>query len=51
MMKVSDLSLMPQDVEKTLKPEEIADLFAYITLDKPPTDPSAKLIPGTKEGR
>ncbi|MGI8980364.1 MAG: PVC-type heme-binding CxxCH protein [Pirellulaceae bacterium] len=47
-MKISDLSLMPQDVEKTLKPEEIADLFAYITLDKPPTDPSAKLIPGTK---
>ncbi|MBC7853554.1 MAG: c-type cytochrome [Pirellulaceae bacterium] len=51
MMKISELSLMPQDVEKTLKPEEIADLFAYITLDKPPSDPSAKLIPGTKEGR
>ncbi|MCE9528261.1 MAG: c-type cytochrome [Planctomycetales bacterium] len=48
MMKISELSLMPQDVEKTLKPEEIADLFSYITLDKPPTDPSAKLIPGTK---
>src|SRR5678815_5737933 len=48
MMKISELSLMPQDVEKTLKPEEIADLFAYITLDKPPSDPSAKLIPGTK---
>jgi putative membrane-bound dehydrogenase-like protein len=47
-MKISELSLMPQDVEKTLKPEEIADLFAYITLDKPPSDPSAKLIPGTK---
>ncbi len=51
MMKISELSLMPQDVEKTLKPEEIADLFAYITLDKPPSDPSSKLIPGTREGR
>lgn len=50
-MKISELSLMPQDVEKTLKPEEIADLFAYITLDKPPSDPNAKLIPGTREGR
>ncbi len=51
MMKISELSLMPQDVEKTLKPEEIADLFAYITLDKPPSDPSAKLIPGAREGK
>jgi putative membrane-bound dehydrogenase-like protein len=50
-MKISELSLMPQDVEKTLKPDEIADLFAYITLDKPPSDPSAKLIPGTREGK
>lgn len=50
-MKISELSLMPQDVEKTLKPEEIADLFAFITLDKPPSDPSAKLIPGTRDGK
>jgi putative membrane-bound dehydrogenase-like protein len=45
-MKTSEVSLMPEDVEKTLKPQEIADLFAYITLDKPPTDPTAKRLPG-----
>lgn len=48
-MKISELSLMPQDVEKTLMPQELADLFAYITLDKPPSDPNAKLIPGTTD--
>jgi putative heme-binding domain-containing protein len=45
-IKVSTLSLMPEGIEKQLKPQEIADLFAYITLDKPPSDPAAKLIPG-----
>lgn len=50
-MKTSELSLMPEGLEKQLKPQEIADLFAYITLDKHPDDPSAKLIPGTREGR
>ncbi|MBS0262840.1 MAG: c-type cytochrome [Planctomycetes bacterium] len=48
-MKTSELSLMPEDVEKTLKPQEIADLFAFITLDKPPSDPTAKQLPGTRE--
>ena len=51
MMKISELSLMSQDVEKTLKPEEIADLFAYITLDKHPDDPTAKPIPSGAEGK
>jgi putative membrane-bound dehydrogenase-like protein len=45
-MKVSALSLMPEDLEKQLKPEEIVDLFSFITLDKPPTDPTARPIPG-----
>lgn len=44
--KVSALSMMPEDLEKQLKPAELVDLFAYITLDKPPTDPSAKRLPG-----
>jgi len=47
-MGVSKLSLMPEDVEKQLKPEEIADLFAYITLDRPPTDPNARQLPGVR---
>ena len=47
-MEVSKLSLMPEDLEKQLKPEEIADLFAFITLDKPPGDPSARQLPGVR---
>ncbi|HUE74279.1 MAG TPA: hypothetical protein VMP01_25585 [Pirellulaceae bacterium] len=46
-MKVSELSLMPEGIEKQYTPQELADLFAYITLDKPPSDPSARRIPGT----
>jgi putative heme-binding domain-containing protein len=45
-LTVSPLSLMPEGVEKQLKPREIADLFAFLTLDKPPDDPTAKRIPG-----
>jgi len=48
-MKTSELSLMPEDLEKTLKPQEIADLFAFITLDKPPSDPTARQLPGVRE--
>jgi putative membrane-bound dehydrogenase-like protein len=44
--KVSEISLMPEQLEKQLTPQEIADLFAYITLDKPPRDPSARRLPG-----
>ena len=35
-MTTSRLSLMPEDLEKQLKPQELADLFAFLTLDKPP---------------
>ncbi len=48
-MKVGPLSLMPEDLEKQLKPQEIVDLFAFLALDKPPTDRSARPIPGTPE--
>ncbi len=50
-MKTSPLSLMPEDVEAQLTPQEIADLFAYLALDKPPGDPSAKRLPGSPEAR
>ncbi len=43
---VSKLSMMPEDIEKQLKPQELADLFAYLVLDKPPSDPTAKPGPG-----
>ena len=44
--KVSELSLMPEQLERQLTPQEIVDLFAYITLDKPPSDPTARRLPG-----
>ena len=47
-MKTSELSLMPEDLEKTLKAQEIADLFAFLTLDKPPEDATARRLPGTQ---
>ena len=47
-MKVSELSLMPEGIEKQLQPQEIADLFAFITLDKHPDDKTSRLIPGTR---
>ena len=45
-MKTSRLSLMPEELEKQLQPQELADLFALLTLDKPPGDPTAKKLPG-----
>jgi putative heme-binding domain-containing protein len=46
-MTVSPLSLMPEGLEKQLMPEELADLFAFLVLDRPPNDPAAKYLPGT----
>lgn len=43
--KVSELSMMPEQLETQLKPKELADLFAFLRLDKPPTDPDARRIP------
>jgi putative heme-binding domain-containing protein len=48
---VSKVSLMPENVEKQLKPQEIADLFAFLTLDKHPDDPKARRIPGAPNWR
>src|SRR5262249_31805273 len=50
-LKSSDVSLMPEDVEKQLSPQEIADLFAYLALDKPPSDPTAKRLAGAPAPR
>jgi putative membrane-bound dehydrogenase-like protein len=45
-MYVSKVSLMPEGLEKQLKPQELADLFAFLCLDRPPSDPMARKIPG-----
>jgi putative membrane-bound dehydrogenase-like protein len=44
----SKLSLMPEGIEKQLQPQELYDLFAFISLDKPPEDPEAKLLVGSR---
>jgi putative membrane-bound dehydrogenase-like protein len=41
------LSLMPEGLEKQLHPQEVADLFALLVLDRHPSDPAAKKIPGS----
>jgi putative heme-binding domain-containing protein len=48
---VSQLSMMPEDVEKQFSGQQIADLFAFLTLDKHPKDPTAKQLPGVREGQ
>ena len=44
---ISKLSLMPEGLEKQYTQQELIDLFEFLMLDKPPTDPTAKHIPGT----
>jgi putative membrane-bound dehydrogenase-like protein len=46
---VSGMSMMPEDLEKQLTPQEIADLFAFLALDKPPSDPTGRLLPGAPQ--
>ncbi|MBI2481016.1 MAG: c-type cytochrome [Planctomycetia bacterium] len=44
---ISKLSLMPEGLEKQLTPEQLADLFAFLSLDQPPENPDAIPIAGT----
>lgn len=44
--KVSEISMMPEELEKQLTKQEIADLMSFLALDKPPSDPAAKYLPG-----
>ncbi|HSZ58202.1 MAG TPA: PVC-type heme-binding CxxCH protein [Tepidisphaeraceae bacterium] len=43
---VSKLSMMPEGIEDLLSRRDLSDLFAFLTLDKPPDDPTARPIPG-----
>ena len=49
-LKVSPSSLMPEGLETQLTEREWSDLFAFLCLDKSPSDPSAQPIPGTPGG-
>jgi hypothetical protein len=40
---------MPENLESLVTPQELADLFSYLSLDRPPGDPAAKLLPGAPE--
>jgi putative heme-binding domain-containing protein len=44
--RLSKLSMMPEGIEESLDKKDLADLFAFLALDQPPTDPAAKRIPG-----
>jgi putative heme-binding domain-containing protein len=44
--RLSKLSMMPEGLEAALNKKDLADLFAFLALDKPPDDPQARLIPG-----
>ena len=45
-MRVSKLSMMPEGMETMISRTDLADLFAFLSLDKPPGDPTARPIPG-----
>jgi hypothetical protein len=38
--------MMPEGIEILLGKAELADLFAFLALDRPPEDPRARPIPG-----
>jgi putative heme-binding domain-containing protein len=44
--RTSRLSMMPEGIEDLLDRKDLADLFAFLALDRPPEDPSARPIPG-----
>jgi len=48
-LSVSGVSLMPEELETQLTPQEMIDLFTFLALDKPPEDPTAKRLPGAPE--
>lgn len=44
--QVSEVSLMPEGLENQLSEQQLADLLAFLALDRHPADPEAKLLPG-----
>lgn len=44
--RLSKLSMMPEGIEDLLSRKDLCDLFAFICLDRPPDDPTARPIPG-----
>jgi putative heme-binding domain-containing protein len=48
---LSKLSMMPEGLESMLDPKDLADLFAFLSLDRPPDDSAAKRIPGAGKSK
>ena len=44
--KLSELSMMPEQLERQLTPQDLADLLSFLAHDRHPRDPEAKLLPG-----
>jgi putative heme-binding domain-containing protein len=44
--RLSKLSMMPEGVENIFSKKDLCDLFAFLSLDKPPADPTTRSIPG-----
>ena len=49
-IRQNEQSLMPDGLEQQMTPQEVADLFALLSLEKPPGAEENRLIPGTPEG-
>lgn len=47
--RVSKLSMMPEGIETLVDKKDLADLFAFLSFDKHPSDPTAKPIPGAPQ--
>jgi hypothetical protein len=48
--------MMPEGIETLVDRKDLTDLFAFLSLDRPPEDPAARAIPGApqparKQGR
>ncbi|HXY33650.1 MAG TPA: c-type cytochrome, partial [Planctomycetaceae bacterium] len=44
--KITNISLMPEQIENQMQPQEIVDLFTFLSYDKHPSDPTARQLPG-----
>ena len=45
-VRISNISLMPEQIENQMKPQEIVDLFTFLSYDKHPSDPTARQLLG-----
>jgi putative heme-binding domain-containing protein len=46
-MQTTQISLMPEGLENQINDQELADLFSYLSVETPPNQQPATIIPGT----